>query len=213
MKNLIPHYLLTNEEEVLKNSYMNCHVKGLHSIMLSKTPEKTIRLYIAVPGNGMIDTAPMPDMPLAFHPHSYDITLDVIKGAMTNWVVKECDELDMKDISSLDNLPMKFDKWHYRSRLRDGKQSFIKYPKIAIMKTVEKMTFLAGEAVHMGAKVIHSVSVPQDRFTAWMVYESKVDDTYENVCYSNANLNDVNTEGMYLPMTMRKIKELIDQVI
>ena len=47
MKHLIKHLIDNHMENIISRSLKNCHCTGLHSIMLSESPEKTIRLFIS----------------------------------------------------------------------------------------------------------------------------------------------------------------------
>lgn len=47
MNSLIKHLWENNRKEIISKSIKNCHVKGLHSIMLLQSKNKTIRMYIS----------------------------------------------------------------------------------------------------------------------------------------------------------------------
>lgn len=46
MLSIIKHFVQNNYETVINKSFLNCHVHGLHSIMLHDVDGQRIRLFI-----------------------------------------------------------------------------------------------------------------------------------------------------------------------
>lgn len=79
MKELIKHLVNNHLDTIVEKSFLNCHVMGLHSIMLLESPEKTIRLFVS-DGNSKLrknteENILKGKQTLAFHPHHCNITL------------------------------------------------------------------------------------------------------------------------------------------
>ena len=66
------------------NALMDCHVKGLLSIMLQDEPGNRIRMFYAMPDHQLYQRAGAlnPAMTLAVHPHHCDITLVLVFAAV-----------------------------------------------------------------------------------------------------------------------------------
>ncbi len=58
----------------------NCHVRGLHSIMLRDVPGDRLRMYFATPSHELHHAPGGPKMALAAHTHHCDVTLINVHG-------------------------------------------------------------------------------------------------------------------------------------
>lgn len=207
MQALIKHLLHNNLDEIVAKSILNCHCKGLHSIMLLEAPEKTIRLYIAVPGNEMdknfnTDTyykgEPLPssDMSLSFHPHHCNLTLHCIIGELFNWSIKE-------DINGF-----LINKFYYNSFITQGEIGF-KHIGESFMVTNSMKWVTAGNYISMPANEIHTVACHNDRLTAWFVYEGKEDSGYKPYSYSVSDLTKQNYSNLYQKPSKEQVLTLL----
>lgn len=198
MKELVRHLIANNFDEIRAKSLLNCHCKGLHSIMLLESPGKTIRLYIAVEGNEL--SRNFPDgrfQSIAFHPHHCNLTLHCVKGQLLNWTLKESDASGMY-----------LTKYKYRSKINEGELSF-ENSGVSYLKT-ESLTWLKkGESVHMPANQIHTVACNDNEISAWLVYEGVEDPHYESFCWSNSNPNQLDATGLYRQPTEQQILKLL----
>lgn len=210
MKTLIKHLLRNNSEEILAKSFFNCHCIGLHSIMLLESPGKTIRLYIAAEGNHLHLNLEK-NQPLAFHPHHCDLTFEVIKGTLFNWIIKpEDSELALSD-ELLFGIKSKY---YYKSHITTGTTEFMlcKGNDPVVTKSFTKLN--VGDTVFMDATDIHTVVTRKDELTAWLVYEGKEDKDYIPYCWSNNPLmNEVNVELYQRFKTIEHIKHYLNLVL
>lgn len=208
MKGLIAHLLRENREQVLERSLLNCHVKGVHSIMLMEAPEKTIRLYYAekdcdlwLNARFYLDSR----QPLAFHPHHCNLTIECIKGTVFNWRVKT-----EKGLYSGD--PIVVDKYKYNSEITHGKIGFSFIEETAIYG-VDVDMLEVGDFVCMDANEIHTVYTLKNSVAAWLVYEGKEDKQYESVCYSkNMELEKNDFSGLYQKMDSDSLEIIINNL-
>jgi len=205
MKSLVKHLVDNNLEEIVEKSFLNCHTKGLHSVMLLDAPGKTIRLFISEPRSEMSkntieqfkDGVPLS---IAFHSHHCDITIKCIFGIIKNWKVSELPNSDSansdnsfvrpKNSAPQELLPedLTVSKYRYKSAILDGE---IKFEKLcdSSLRTISIVTAHPGIVIPMKAHEIHTVSTDKSRICAWLVYEGKEDESYEKACFSNTDPN------------------------
>lgn len=189
MKKLIQHLWENNKEEILNKSLLDCHCKGLHSIMLLESPGKTIRLYIAEEGHEMYKNYPErvrmgSPMTIGFHPHHCDLTLHCIAGHFLNWRVCES------------KFGFEIDKYEYHSKIKEGETNF-KYLDRCYVYTASETAVHSNNSLFLPANYIHTVACPEGMFCAWLVYEGKEDPNYKSYCYSNADMSKDNFKGLY----------------
>ena len=201
MKELIRHLWENNHDEILNKSLLDCHCKGLHSIMLLESPGKTIRLYIAEENHEMYKNFPQyvrsgNGMTIGFHPHHCDLTLHCIVGSFLNWRVAEA------------KFGMEIDKYEYHSAIKEGETNFVKLGTTHVY-TASETTAPSGTSIFLPANYIHTVACPEGMFCAWLVYEGKEDPNYKSYCYSNADMSKENFNGLYNKPTEEQIELLL----
>ncbi len=211
MKGLIKHLLFNNLEEIQQKSLLNCHCMGLHSIMLSECPGKTIRLYIADIGNELYKNYPTEIynngiLSLGFHAHHCNLTLDVVKGELFNWTI-------WQTIHGLHEPGIdKLTKFKYQSAILNGSMEIIDTYESVRFITHKTLRIPAGGYVHMDAREIHTVACVPDQVTAWLVYEGYENPDYEPFIYHNANIstpNLIHSLDLYKKPTYSEIIELL----
>jgi hypothetical protein len=219
MKALIKHLLCNNINEILSKSFMNCHVIGLHSIMLLESAGKTIRLYITTPDhelwkNEFVDLNtmhPIP-MPLGFHPHHCNLTLHGAYGNFSNWIIREGNKPSY--LKSYECSQIQLRKYSYKSKISAGEIAF-DFKGFSDMWWANDIRKISkGDTVTLLAKNIHTVTVNRGVVAAWFVYEGLEDETYESACYSNANEAEINKPNpmLYQKMFEWRLRELLHSV-
>jgi len=208
MKHYIKSLWNNHREEIAGKSFLNCHCKNVHSIMLLDSPERTIRLYVADVGNtlylNMSDNFPRLPMSVGFHAHHCDLILHCIKGMLMNWQVEDVTEGN--DVDNPDGFIIK--KYLYDSKITCGKTQFQKAGE-SKLKTIKNKLILKDEAVSLKASDIHTVSCAPDQVTAWLVYEGKEDLDYKPYCWSNAKLEEEDLTGLYQKPTAHDVERLL----
>lgn len=200
MKTLIRHFLENNSDDVLSKSLLNCHVKGLHSIMLLDSPGKTIRLYITDEDHELNHDA----LNVGYHPHHCDLTLKVVHGTLTNIQVQESD---------FKRLNFSIDKYLYKSKISKGEMKFDHIGSV-YLQHLETNILKMGSSLFMHASDIHTVSVDKGKKCAWLVFEGKEDKNYVPYCYSNSDLNNINDSGLYIkPNNMDQIMDILNIIL
>jgi hypothetical protein len=175
---LIKHALEFNQEEMVANTIFNCHVKGLHSIMLSKSDGRTMRMYIAERNHELYKNSAatwyLGNMTLGFHPHEYALTLVGLLGVVTNWRVE------------LNKYPVGFkaNRFHYSSKLRGEEPGFERMGEAHLL--TEGLDILRKDDVtHMRPEQLHTVYVDKGQVGAWLILEHGRDEGYDSILYSN----------------------------
>jgi hypothetical protein len=201
MKALISHYFHSNIDEILEKSLLNCHCFGLHSIMLSESPGKTIRLYITDKSHELWKNSNGEVQSIAYHPHHCDLTLHCIYGAFGNITTYETSRSG----------GIAIDRFIYHSKISGGKMGFEKTGKTWIMSPVLNIVG-HGEHVFMSAKEVHTVFCSKGTVNAWLVYEGVEDKNYIPYCWSNKDLTKETGDGLYVKASHKELSILLKSI-
>lgn len=204
MKQLIKHLLRDNIQEIKARSLLNCHVKGLHSIMLSEAPGKTIRLYVTTPDHELYRNYEEAET-LAYHPHHSNITLHSVYGDVT--------DINMKVVNDIsDNSTKLFNRWLYNSQIiSETPVGFVLDGEdVLVPHTTTKI--ITGNSVFLNAQDIHTVACRENSVNAWMVYEGKESPNYKPYAWSNQDLSTIECKNLYQKPKEEQILELLSSV-
>jgi len=194
---------LINIDEIVSKSLLNCHCKGLHSVMLLESPGKTIRLYVADKDHELwkngLEGIQSKQMTIGYHAHHCNITIECVQGEVVN------DEI----IEHIDGNWL-FDKYMYQSAIRNGKGGFEKLGKSTFKQGALKV-LKKDRSAYLPAQSIHTVFVNRGCDAAWLVYEGLENDNYVPYCYSTKELESETFDGLYLKPTENDIKILLKQ--
>lgn len=210
MKTLITHLLRNNLTQIVQQSMLHCHVRGVHSIMLLNSPGQTIRLYYADTDSDLHRNAPDyigGGMSVGFHTHHCNLTLHCVKGRFWNWTVRAV--ADHEDVGEVD---LVMDGYRYQSQILTGTQGFVKEIENAHLKSERLSRIKQGSHITLAAHEIHTVFVKPWESATWLVYEGAEDPHYVPITYSNQDLTRANTTGMYQPMLPHQIIEICMQL-
>lgn len=205
MKNLITHLLQTNMEEIVKSSYINCHVHGLHSIMIVDKPGSRVRMYVAESGCALKDCTPDKikfggKLPLGFHAHHCALTFEIVKGVLNNWIVFP---------SSFGGNYKGFNSYRFKSPILEETGGFDLVGKDLFMITDKVERLYEGHITRMEADQIHTVSIDETKITSWIVYEGKENPDFQNLTFSNIDLLNGHFEGLYIKPDADDIMRII----
>lgn len=203
MKQLITHLLKVNKDEVISKSLLNCHVQGLHSIMLLNCPGKTIRLYITSKDHTLHRNYESAET-LSYHAHHCSLTLHSVWGEFTNGIMKVADDFDCNDCRL-------YDRWLYQSLINTGDMGF-KLDGADYLKKYSSDACRPGDSIYMPGSSIHTVACPENTVNAWMVYEGAEYKYYQPYAWSNKSLSSVNSDGLYIKPTENNIINLLNSV-
>ncbi len=211
MNPVVRHFWKNNREQVLSSSFLDCHVKGLHSIMLLNEPSKIVRLFVCTDDHMMWKNDLRGDrdgfrdpLSLGVHAHHCDLTLEAVRGCFYN-------------ITADPYGPATLEAFKYQSAILDGKCGFEKLNQHANF-TLDWDCYdanLKGDRkdVTMPARQLHTVHVTRGEPAAWLVYEGAEDPDYKPITYSNWDLAGSQSDpGFYQKATAVEIQDLLESV-
>lgn len=198
---LLKHLWRTQPERMAYGSFMDCHVKGLHSVMLINRRGAIVRMFVTTPDHEMHRNFPGGDLSIAFHNHDADLTLHVLTGRIANIGIMDTPGYEFEEHDT-------FEEYAYESQIRDGAGGFT--PTGNARELLTTINWLdSGESVFMPAREYHSVAVDRGEVAAWFVYEGIKDLTYKPLVYSNSDLSKFDPSGMYRRPSVEELGELL----
>lgn len=170
----------------ITNVLKHCHVHGMWSIVLHDEKENRIRIFFADVNHKLhLNSKQFIDpMSLAIHPHHCNVVLYPLFGNIHNITFTESQCKYFPDEINL--LKLK-----YNSAILNSNPSI----EIVGNKSLyyDKSThYRMYGPINMYAKELHTIYIPETYAAAWIVFEGKEDDSYENVMYSNNPKFDFN---------------------
>lgn len=196
MKELVNHLVRQNLPQIAKQSLLDCHVRGMHSIMFLDTPEQRVRLFVATRYHELHLNTSRTLGSLAAHPHHCDITLHCIKGDLFNYTYEPHQD-------------GKYKPFRYVSGILNEQAGFIRTPEEESVEFVGSACVRENNALVLPAKSIHSVHANKGEVTAWFVYEGKEDPSYTSLSYSDKPLQNTVFGDLYGKMTEQNVIELL----
>lgn len=191
MKELIQHVVNTgNFEQIAGRSFLNCHIKGVHSFVISVEP--TIRIFYADYGHEMTEGN------VAYHPHHCDITLVPLVGQLTNLNATFYESFLHKG---------GFSKFKYASKIKSGKGSFKKIQSTKDFSRSNLHKIVLNESMFLKAEQIHSVFANPKEVCSWAVLEGREDPNYENICYSTKDLTKYSFKNLYKHCSAKDVEK------
>ncbi len=189
MKQLIKHLLNENLDYILNKSLVNCHVKGLHSLVFTEKP--LIRLFITDINHEMwknTESNNFQDLSVGIHNHHCNLTLECIYGRFVNYQF-------INPVSG----GYLFQKWQYQSAINSKECKFLLngYENLALHIT---QSGIGSHSIHLNSNDLHTIWVQKGQKCAWFVYEGQENPNYTPLCYSNNDLTNFDSSELYKPM-------------
>ena len=193
----------------ITNALLNCHVRGMHSIVLNDDAIGRQRMFVATPGhelhkNFMLNFGTISkDQSLAFHAHHCDITLIPIFGNIVNMTPY------FGSLRSMKQEPWLCGQFKYDSAI-NGKSGGLKATgKGRALRDIweRKVT----SPLMLKADEYHTIAVPEGESAAWLVFEGYEDNDYKPECYTFNPVFD--PAQYYQPMQSQQIASMLDQVL
>jgi hypothetical protein len=210
--------LNANRQTVEELSCLNCHVRGMHSIVLSKRANGSLfRLYVAEPqsdlhlnyGEVLRSFIPVPTYRLGVHAHHCELSLRVIKGEALHWIYEPTQA--PKLTAGVDILGA----YQYNSKLR-GEQPGFTYVRNARLQCVDFRILKASAAnracIDLPAEAMHTMAIDyQQNYVAWLVEEGAEDHEYEPLTYSLIDLEKFDFTGLYQKASFEDYVALLEK--
>jgi hypothetical protein len=166
---LLKHHLMRAERGEIKNVIHNCHVIGLHSIMLHDEPGNRVRLFVAGKNHRLWGTP----MPLAIHAHHCDVVLVGVSGTVNNL------RYELGGAGAI-----RTREYRYESGVT-GTVSLTPTGQEVSLTQVDLRPVTSGVSASMGASELHTVKVDRYHAASWFVIEGAEDPEYDSLCYTN----------------------------
>ncbi len=193
-KRMIEQMFRHNKSDVLAKSILDCHVKGLHSIVLDASTSRLMRMFMAMPGCELQTNSPGDrgsKMTLAYHPHVCDIDIHVVHGRIRHYTkIKNPDGATL--LANLDRLgpTVQLDEYVYESAIRGKKDSFSFTPTGRKEEFVQKIDVLReGETLCLKANDVHTVGTFHGERAAWVIVEGEEDADYKSYSWSDTRID------------------------
>lgn len=172
---LLSHHLDRVKRGQVKSAIRNCHVSGLHSVMLHDEPGNRIRLFYADASNRLWWTGEQVDrMPLAIHSHHCDVRLVGVFGNALSL------SFDIDNEVGID-----LTKCRFESAITGGGGKLTSRGQTRRLRKVSACPLSFGRVEELRADELHTVTVPAGQDAAWLVIEGAEDPDYVSVCYTN----------------------------
>lgn len=137
-------------------SRFDCHVRGLHSIVLKNDNGQLTRAFFTTYNHFMHENHLNRSLALGIHDHLYDITLEGVSGQFCNHVFERGMQVGATLVNRFSSTPELKKFWSV-----DGVK----------LKTFQWLQ--AGDVVWMDHKELHTVFVEEHEMACWLVYEGK----------------------------------------
>lgn len=187
---------------IAKNSLVDCHVRGMDSVIFDNTPGRRIRTFCLRPEHEMWTNLGLNcPLSLSIHPHHCDLELRPVFGESYNVIPTR-------------GYPghRKYTAWRYESAITGtGTGSFTALPESHSM-SVALVPHELRRPWRMHAKELHTFYVPRGKEAAWTVYEGKEDETYDSTCWSDADLSLFDSSVLYQPMSEEYLKKILHRL-
>ena len=166
--NIVQHLAATARQEDLNQSLRNCHVLGLHSIVLRNFGGRLTRAFFTSSNHEMhLNLDPSLWLSLGIHNHLYNLDITTISGTPYNVSFEETEG------------DYNVDQYTYQSKIAGGRGAA--YNKAACLE-MSGITLI--DKLHIPHEALHTVFVPRGQMACWLVQEGvKVKDTtklYQN---------------------------------
>lgn len=209
MENLIRHLWLNHSDKIVEKSIFNCHTRGLHSIMLLESPEQTIRLYYSAADSEMCRNYPFSNKQssIAAHPHHCDISIQVIKGPITNIIYERVQLFRSGLKPQVDLIPHE-----YISAITTSKGGAFKRTGAPVTFCYEPEELSTKDWLPMSADQIHSVACPYGTSTAWFIFEGKEDINYKPIAFARHCLDEEDFQGLYIKPTREQVRNILNEL-
>ena len=189
-----------NWDLILEKSRKNCHIRGLHSLVLCQREDGGyIRIFYTMSDHEMYN-----NNALAIHPHHRGLTLKWLWGNPTNYF------MEMKERPGGE-----YSKYKFHSSILNDKGGFVlenEQQYIAVPVVTSHMSAM-DNVIGMDSRTLHTMTVPKSTHAAWMVTEHPNEcEAYDGRCYSTQDLTKWKDDNLYTPFTEDDIAEFMEML-
>jgi hypothetical protein len=206
---LLAHHIARLDAGAEYNALQDCHVVGLHSIVLHDEEGNRIRLFYADRTHALHlnDLPHGKSMSLAIHAHRFATMLSQVFGNVRNdtFVLEACDKGNYEECfyERAIQVPEAGD---YHSGVKRNASGLTPSGKCFIAVDQSSRWLTPGGDL-MPASTLHSIFVPEGERAAWIVMEGAVDADYRSVCYTRNPKFD--PRPLYRPMHRDTVRHIL----
>lgn len=185
--------MIDNIETIIENSYKDFHAKGLDYICLSRSPEKTRKVYFL---NGDVTKVPEVINP---HDHRYNFETTVLAGEMSDHVYLP------------DEHGMPYQVFDYMTPLNGG-NGFTYQGEIPLTKDrIERRC--VGEFLRRSASTLHTIQMHRDQTVLLLTqYADIIPIDRPTTCFVRKGEPKPDTSGLYTKFTADEVLQRIDVI-
>jgi hypothetical protein len=188
---------------MIMKHFLNCHVKGVHSLSVGTTEEgKLIRMFVAETHHTLWQNS-MTNFrkgvqSLAFHNHKSDITIIPLTGIVSNISFQPKNNHEDSFV---------FSEFIYHSAIVDSDAGYFSKTGSAFVIGVQRQRLV--QPLFLKANILHTVHVPKNTTASWLVIESDDAESDANhLSYSVSDLSRWSLDGLYQLPTDQQVKDL-----
>lgn len=169
----------------------DCHVRGLHSVVLRVSPSGFLtRIYLADSNHELHhNERPNPKMTLGIHGHRTGIRITGLVGQMDNVLYQD---------TPSDFQAYQIEKCTFDSKIKGGEGALQRGPITSLWQTGVVNRITPWSRTWMNASELHTVYVRANQQAAWLIEEYEADRPHDPSCYT---MNpEYCSNGIYTPM-------------
>jgi hypothetical protein len=205
-------FLSSDNPALMEKSLLNCHTKGLHSIILNQRRDGLLtRMFVTTEDHdlwknhcGMM-TKEWHPLSVAIHPHHVDIEIYPIWGLL--WNV----EFKVKKNKGANPNDCLLDAFKWQSEILSGRGGF-KWSGEKILQLQEHRSMMWRRKYTMKSNDLHTVYVTRGQVAAWIIQEYPATSGYDGITYSNVDLTKWTSEGLYQKPTKEQIIDIFKEI-
>lgn len=203
---LIRQALTTKFPFLLAHALKNFQVTGFNSILLAKSDDLVLRLYVCKPGESQLrNSLDQNDNTLMIHNHRFFFQSEVVVGWMANLLYTE---------SEMATAHGEWFKYGYSSALMnsDGRMHLVPEGKVHLSLDAVQYVY-EGDFYEMQPEQLHKIMVPNDRMVIILFWEhAKVQ--IDQKLYSRYALPESpSTEGLNQRFSSGELRDLLNLVL
>ncbi len=205
-RSLIHNALTTKFPFLLTHALKNFHVIGFNSILLAKSEDLVLRLYVCKPGEShLANSLDQNDNTLMIHNHRFFFQSEVLLGWMANLLYTEAAQATEAG---------QWFKYGYSSALMSVDRQMHLVPEGKVHLSLDAVQNVGeGDFYEMQPAQLHKILVPNDRMVVMLFWEhTKVQ--IEQKLYSRYALPESpSTGGMNQRFSDHELHETLNQVL
>lgn len=202
----------TNRGTVLEKSIINYGQVGLHSIALQvKGTDQYTRLMIATPDHELWKNhcgilGEWNDLSMAIHSRKNTTTIYPLHDYV--WIINF--EKERKKLTKVFP-PYEFElnQYYWRNPLFFPNRNGFELQQSEVLTIKEKKYLITNDDYRIANNKLITIYAERHQLVAWVAVESQGEFIYDRLVYSNCDLQEWNSDGLYKKATAQEINDLL----